>query len=163
PAWIHTDIKTEVIRDASLDGALSILDDGLTRRIANAFELHPWVARVHRVSKRHPARVEVDLVYRQPVAMVAVSGGLWPVDADGTLLPSEDFSPAEARKYPRIARVESHPANPAGKNWGDVHVVGAAQIARALAPHWQNLKLYRVLAPVRGLGTRDVDGYTYEL
>lgn len=163
PPWIHSDIKTEVMRDASLDGSLSILDDDLTKRIANAFSLHPWVAKVHRVSKHHPARVEVELSYRQPIAMVEVSGGLLPVDGDGTLLPSEDFSPALAKRYPRIARIESHPTGPVGGNWGDVHVAGAAQIACVIGDRWQKLKLYRILAPVRGVGDRDVDGYTYEL
>lgn len=162
PPWIHTDLKTEVIRDASLDASLSILDEDLTKRLANAFSLHPWIARVNRVSKHHPARVEVDLLYRQPVAMVEVSGGLLPIDGEGTLLPSEDFSPAEAKKYPRVARIQTHPIGPVGTNWGDVSVAGAAQIAKLLDDRWLKLKLYRVLAPVRG-GSHDVDGYTYEL
>ncbi len=163
PPWIHADVKTEVIRDASLDGSLSILDDDLTKRVANAFSLHPWVAKVQRVSKHHPARVEVELTYRRPVAMVEVSGGLMAVDAAGTLLPSEDFSEAEAKKYPRVARIESHPVGLFGAPWGDVHVTGAAQIAAALGDRWQPLKLYRVLAPLRPGASPDVDGYTYEL
>ena len=62
PAWIHTDVKAEVIRNASLDAALSVLDDNLTVNIAQAFALHPWVAKVTRVSKHHPARVKVEVV-----------------------------------------------------------------------------------------------------
>ena len=170
PAWIHTDVKREVIRDASLEGSLSVLEEDLTKRVANAFSLHPWVAKVHRVSKHHPARVEVQLTYRQPVAMIEVSGGLLAVDVEGMLLPSEDFSPAEAKKYPRIARIESHPAGPVGTSWGDVNVVGGAQIAAALGPRWQTFKFYRILAPRltgalgAGLPTPpDVDRYTFEL
>ena len=37
PAWIHTDLKAEVLRDASLDGPLSLLDPELTIRVAHAF------------------------------------------------------------------------------------------------------------------------------
>jgi hypothetical protein len=163
PVWIHTDVKAEVIRDASLDTSLSILDENLTVRMANAFSLHPWVAKVNRVSKHHPARVEVEILYRRPAAMVEVAGGLLPVDAEGTLLPSDDFSSAAAKPYPRVARIDSHPAGPVGANWGDVHVLGAAKIADAIGDRWQALKLHRVLAPTRGGADRDVDGYTYEL
>ena len=45
PNWIHADIR-EVFRDASLDGPLGILDDNLPERVAHAFSLHPWVAKV---------------------------------------------------------------------------------------------------------------------
>lgn len=163
PPWIHTDIKTEVLRDASLDGKLNLLDDELTKRLANAFSLHPWIAKVHRVSKHHPARVEVELTYRQPVAMVEVSGGLLPVDGDGVLLPSEDFSPNEAKKYPRVARIESLPSGSVGFVWGDTHVVGAAHIARVIGDRWHKLRLYRILAPQRVGAASDVDAYTFEL
>lgn len=61
PKWIHADIKAEVIRDGSLAKSLSILDPELTVHVKRAFGLHPWIAEVHRVSKRHPASVEVDV------------------------------------------------------------------------------------------------------
>src|SRR3569623_3045299 len=37
PAWIHTDIKAEVIREAEVAGALSVLDEDLTERIYQGF------------------------------------------------------------------------------------------------------------------------------
>lgn len=163
PPWIHCDLKAEVMRDASVERSLSLLDNDLTKRLANAFSLHPWVARVDRVSKHHPARVEVQLVYRRPVAMVEVSGGLLPVDEHGILLPSADFSPAEAKRYPRIARIESHPSGPVGTNWGDANVSGAARIAAILAGRWKKLHLYRVLAPAPATADDYADRYTYEL
>lgn len=163
PPWIHCDLKAEVMRDASLERSLSLLDEDLTKRLANAFSLHPWVAKVVRVSKHHPARVEVQLIYRQPVAMVEVSGGLLPVDEAGVLLPSADFSPAQAKQYPRISRVESHPSGPVGTNWGDATVAGGAKIASAVADRWKKLRLYRILAPVHTIADEHVDRYTYEL
>ncbi len=163
PPWIHCDLKAEVMRDASLERSLSLLDADLTKRLANAFSLHPWVARVERVSKHHPARVEVHLIYRRPVAMVEVSGGLLPVDEQGILLPSADFSPTEAKQYPRIARVESHPSGPVGANWGDAHVSGGARIASLLAGRWKQLRLYRILAPASSSSNEYADRYTFEL
>ena len=138
PSWIHADIRAEVFRDASLDGLQSNLDDSLAERIARAFRLHPWVADA-KVRKRPPAEVEVDLVYRRPVCMVDQPGGPAPVDIEGVLLPSDDFSPIEKKSYPRLSGVDTGPVGPAGQRWGDGRVVGGAEIAAALADVWQRL------------------------
>src|SRR5437870_4584631 len=67
PAWIHTDVKAEVVRTAGLS-RLSLRDKQLVEHVAHAFALHPWVAKVVRVEKQFPAKVAVELLYRQPVA-----------------------------------------------------------------------------------------------
>ena len=69
-------MRAEVFHDGNLNPPLSIMDDNLTRRVYDAFSLHPWVGKVRQVRKFYPARVEVELVYRKPVCMVAVQGGL---------------------------------------------------------------------------------------
>jgi hypothetical protein len=145
PPWIHHDVRGEVFRDASLDRPLSILDDDLTDRLAAAFRLHPWVAEVRRVRKYCPARATVDLVFRRPVCMVQVPGGLLPVDITGVLLPSGDFSPLEAGGYPRLVGVETLPVGPPGERWGDIRVAGAAEIAAAFGPVWDKLNLQRIV------------------
>ena len=62
PDWIHADVKAEVVKTASLDRLR--LDEGeLVTKVAQAFDLHPWVARVVRVEKRFPAQVLVELDY----------------------------------------------------------------------------------------------------
>lgn len=163
PEWIRSDLRAEVIRDASLDGPLSILDPGLAERVAKAFALHPWIARVQKVSKHSPARVEVELVYRRPVCMVEVPGGLYPVDIEGVLLPSSDFSPNDARRYPRLSGVQPTTEGPVGTRWHDRRVVGAAEIAAALTDAWNELNLHRIV-PVPGAhGGPSRDEPTYEL
>lgn len=148
PPWVRGDVRAEALRSAGLDGQMSILDDDLVQKIQTAFSLHPWVASVGQVSKQHPAHVDVDLTYRRPVAMVEVhengADGLYPVDIDGVLLPSNDFSPLEARSYPRLAGVESSPMGSVGSRWGDPVVSGGARIAAALAPHWAEWKLWSI-------------------
>lgn len=144
PEWIHSDICAEVFQNTSLEEQLSLMDEELTERIANAFSLHPWVAKVRRVSKHHPARVEVELLYRRPVCMVQVSGKLFPVDAQGVLLPGGDFSPVEAGRYPRLVGIQAVPVGILGEGWGDRRVVGGAEIAEALLPAWDELKLARI-------------------
>ncbi len=143
PAWIRADVKNEVIRSGGLDSGLSLIDEGVTVRVAQAFQLHPWVAKVTRVSKSHPARLVVELNYRKPAAMVEVSGGLLPVDGEGVLLPSDDFTPEEAAAYPRITEIKTVPVGPQGSRWGDARVAGGARLAAALADDWKNLRLER--------------------
>jgi hypothetical protein len=156
PPWVRGDVKAEALRSAGLTGPMSILDDDLVQKIQTAFSLHPWVANVVHVSKRHPAHVDVELEYRKPIAMVEVhengSDGLYPVDVDGVLLPSNDFSPLEARGYPRLAGIESSPQGSVGSRWGDPVVAGGARIAIALAAHWTDWKLWSIhwLKPASG-------------
>jgi len=146
PPWIHTDIRAEVFRSPTLDGPLLLMDDDLIERLAKAFAQHPWVAKVESVAKQFPALVKVSLVYRQPVCMVEVPGGLLPVNEEGVLLPSTnaDFSPLEASRYPRLVRIERTPAVSTGGRWGDPRVVGAAEIAAALGPAWERMRLDRI-------------------
>ena len=145
PDWIHGDLREDVFRDPALDGPLSIMDDDLAERIARAFARHPWVAKVVRVSKHHPASVQVELEYRRPVCMVEVPGGLFPVDVEGYLLPGRDFSPGEAARYPRISGVERMPIGPPGSRWPDSKVIGGAEIAAALGPAWEAMRLQRIV------------------
>ena len=164
PPWVRSDIKSDVIRQARLDGPLSIVDRDLTVRIAAAFAAHPWVARVDRVSKQFPSGLDVVLSYRKPAAMVEVqdgAGGL-PVDAGGVLLPTKDFSAQDADEYPRIGEIHSKPLGPLGAAWGDPCVVGAAQIAAELAPDWKSLGLFRIVPAERKAARSGVE-YTYAL
>jgi cell division septal protein FtsQ len=164
PAWIHRNIRAEVFRDASLDGPLSIIDEDLAQRIADAFSLHPWVAEVRRVTKYFPAAVKVDLEYRRPACMVQLEGRLLAVDTEGVLLPSgsPDFSPIETPRYPRLVGVDTVPVGPVGTRWGDARVVEGAEIANALGTVWQRLSLDRIVPSTLvelGYGNE----YTYEL
>lgn len=146
PKWISRDIRPQVFSDPSLEGPLSITDDHLLPRIRAAFALHPWVARVGVVRKYHPARVTVELVYRRPVCMVDVGGDLVPVDVEGMVLPSEDFSPVEPSRYPRLVGAENAPARRVGVAWADDRVLGGAEIAGELIDVWEKLGLNRIEA-----------------
>lgn len=153
PPWIRTDIKAEVFRDASLADA-STLDSDLTPRIAHAFELHPWVAEVTRVSKQAPANVVVDLSYRRPIAWVEVPPGMFgqqgqaalPIDSDSVLLPQADFGEDDLDLFIRINVEDLSMCGPTGAPWGDPRVAGAAAIATLLGNDWKALGLYKIKA-----------------
>ena len=147
PQWIKSDIKSEVVRDGSLE-TLSLLDTDATLNINQAFAMHSWVAKVARVSKHASGQVTVELVYRQPVAMVVAQresqSVLWPVDCNGVLLNPNDFTGAEARAYPRIVVSGLRPHPPVGTIWVDSRVTGATKIANLLSDVWQKTGLYRI-------------------
>jgi hypothetical protein len=154
PAWIRADIKAEALRGDSLHAPLSIIDERLNERLAKMFMLHPWVARVEQVTKHYPSHVTVDLVYRRPAAMVEVPGGLFPVDDQAVLLPSDDFSAADARQYPRLAGIGSQPLGPVGTAWGDPSVLDGVKIALALAQVWRDLRLHSIRRSTINTGVR---------
>jgi hypothetical protein len=137
--WVRSDLKAEALRNASLDGGLPLDDPELSRRLARAFEMHPWVRLVVDVSLRHPAAATVDVECREPVAMVGVKGGLLAIDADGVVLPSGDFTAESAAVYPRITGIDSSPQGPEGTPWGDPLVDEGAAVAVAVGPEWKSL------------------------
>jgi hypothetical protein len=131
----------EALRDASLADGLPLDDPELVRRLARAFDMHPWVREVLGVEVRHPAAAVIRVRCREPVAMVAVPGGLLAVDADGVVLPSEDFSAESAATYPKVSGIASGPRGAVGFPWGDPLVEQAAALAAALGPDWSRLGL----------------------
>ncbi|MFO0870119.1 MAG: cell division protein FtsQ/DivIB [Pirellulales bacterium] len=158
PEWIQSQVKDEVVRDGNL-ATLSLLDPQVTVKVAHEFGLHCWVADVKRVRKEYPSRIFVDLEYRRPVAMVEVvtngQRGLLPVDAQGVLLPPQDFSAEQTREYLRIAVGDTLPVGSAGTSWGDPDVAAAAGIAATLRDAWRPARLYRITLTNPGAAPRD--------
>ena len=174
PQWIRSDVAAQALAGITLDTPLSVLDDQLTQRVNDAFSAHPWVAKVERVTKRHPARVQVDLIYRRPVCMVEVAAGmlpggglapsrLLPVDVKGVLLPEDDFSEAERERYPRLSGVSTAPLAGPGAKWGDARVHGGAEVAAALVEVWSELSLERIVASPSPEQGPTGDEHTFEV
>lgn len=159
PHWVPHDLVEQIKKKARLPDELSLLDQDIAQRIAVAFERHPWVKGHVQVRTSVPARMQIDVEYREPVAMVRVmngaKSGLFPIDAEATVLPSADFSPAEIAKYPVIENVSLPPRGPAGTTWEDVRLLGAARLAVVLKPHWNEFGLKSIRVPVRAETKRD--------
>lgn len=157
PPWIEGDVKAEAIRDGSLS-KMDLRDRTLLERIRRAFAVHNWVAEVKQVRKSYPANVEIDLVYRKPVASVEVSYRGRPelllIDEQGVLLPSPSEAFA-ARNLPEMLRIDAGdtaPAGPYGTDWGSPRVTAAARIAAAWRDQWKLVGLYRIVV------TEDTNG-----
>lgn len=167
PAWIRTDIKTDALRNAGLLGTVSALDDWelLSHRLKEAFEFHPWVAAVKRISRQTPTSLAIDLEYRRPIAAVESSdpnGVMFlPIDPNAVRLPEGDLSEAERRYLPRISGITGRPL--VGDRWDDPRVVGGAKLAAQLADVWQKLRLVEIVATLQSAAHDEKQVYRYEL
>jgi hypothetical protein len=167
PPWIRSDIKTQALRDANLVGAISILDDWavLSRRTKEAFEFHPWVASVERITRRLPNALEVDLVYRKPIAAVESSDAdgvvFLPIDERAVRLPEGDLTETERRYLPRISGITGRPL--VGDRWDDARVVGGARLAAQLADVWQKLRLVEIIAILQSSPHDEQQVYRFEI
>jgi hypothetical protein len=125
---------------------MHLLDEDLAARLARAFAAHPWVESVGKIEMQgSKAGVRVQLVYRQAVLAVALSGGKIPrdgsalvetwsamgrnalvparaVDRHGVLLPVS----AAHSQLPVLTAEAAAPAGPPGSQWGDRSVAMAA-------------------------------------
>ncbi len=132
PRCVPPDLVRQVFARAEFGESQSLLDETLSERVAAAFYTHPWIENVSYVRKTFPARLQVEVIYREPVAMVKGFGGYYPIDKHGVLLPPEDFTVADIERYPVIERVSSVPSGGLGQPWGDPVVHGAAELASVL-------------------------------
>jgi hypothetical protein len=167
PAWIRSDVKTQVLRDSGLVGSISVLDDGntLARRVRDAFELHPWVASVERITRRLPSSLDIELKYRRPIAAVESSDPLGvmylPIDDHAVRLPENDLTETERRYLPRVSGITGRPR--VGDVWDDPRVIGGAKLAAQLADVWQQLRLVEILASAPNSTHDDKPLYTFEI
>jgi hypothetical protein len=167
PPWIRSDIKTQALRDSGLLGTLSVLDDWdmLSRRVKEAFEFHPWVASVNRITRKLPGSLDVELAYRKPIAAVESSDAngimFLPIDATGVRLPEADLSEAERRYLPRISGITGRPL--IGDKWDDPRVVGGANLAQHLADVWQQLRLVEIIAAAQTSPRDEKQVYRFEI
>ena len=149
PRWVPITLVDQVIEAAELPDEVSVLKPDLAVQIATAFEQHPWVKKPVSVKVSVPARVEVSFDFREPVAMVSISDGHYPVDAEGILLPPGDFPPSDIDLYPKITGMTTPPLARVGSAWGDERVTAAARLAVVLFPYWSEWKLQSVEVPPR--------------
>ena len=133
PSWLRSDVISEVFEQSGLE-RMSLLDDQTSAVIAKAFDSHPWIKKTHRVHRMAGGQIMINAEFRQPVAMVHCQAetnnstgtmdqeSFLPVDSEGILLPTKDFSQDDipnymliyaqnirASEYPRVGMVLADP------------------------------------------------------
>jgi hypothetical protein len=167
PPWIRSDVKSQVLRDSGLAGNVSVLDDWdtLAKRIKDAFELHPWVASVERITRKLPSSLDIELKYRRPIAAVESSDlsgvKLLPIDDHAVRLPEGDLTETERLYLPRVSGITGRPR--VGDVWDDPRVVGGARLAAQLADVWQQLRLVEIVASAQNTSHEEKPLYSFEI
>ncbi|MCA9106520.1 MAG: hypothetical protein KDA83_13935 [Planctomycetales bacterium] len=147
PNWIKSNVVDSSMRIGDLNGK-SLLDPSLVSHVHDAFAVQAWVEQVVEVRKT-PTGVYVSLSYRRPVAMVEIDyegeSRFQPVDAHGVLLPGNEFSKVETWNYVKLSVLEPVMQGLIeGREWPDNRIRQAAEIAAGLAPHWEEIGVYRI-------------------
>ncbi len=145
PTWLRTNIVEEVYQGSGL-GRMSLLDDQTAAVVARAFDAHPWIRKTYRVQKMAGGQLLVNVEYRVPVAMVycqsepdettgnAARESFLPIDSQGVLLPTKDFTQSDVPNYlliyARNIRAADH--RRVGTPMGDSQIEEAVLLCREL-------------------------------
>ncbi|MFO1063492.1 MAG: hypothetical protein U0892_06465 [Pirellulales bacterium] len=153
PEWIKGNVRDEVYQNGSLN-QISLLDPQASATIAHAFDAHICVKNTRRVRKLGGGKVQVDVQYRMPAAMVyferkSAAGdlkrGCIPVDDESVALPKEGFTSEQVvRDYFRIYAVGATPPQDIGMPFGDMRIVEALKLCKLLSPVRTVLKLEEI-------------------
>jgi hypothetical protein len=119
------DFLDEIQYLSGLPAELNLQEDGLPRRLADAFAQHPWVATVEGVQVLPTGVVRVQLKHRIPVLAISWDGQMRAVDAAGILLPAN----ASTLGLPVFDGTPQPPGGPAGTPWKDAAIRTAAKNA----------------------------------
>ncbi|QDT34816.1 cell division protein FtsQ/DivIB [Thalassoglobus polymorphus] len=167
--WVPGTLIDTVLINSEFPERISLLQPNLSRDVAEALHAHPWVHHVDSVRLTNERSIRASLKYRLPVAFVETNEGLFPVDAEGVLLPAVDFKIEDIDKLPHITNVLTKPIGKAGTPWGGGIVESAAKIAAALTPnqnmekYWNRFELTSIVAPDVKEGQMTADDMTFEL
>ncbi len=174
PTWIRrTQVVDEVIEVGAFE-ELSLLDPQITATIAQAFETHAWIKSTLRVTKSGSGELVVDLLYREPRALVfqpmasdepggEAKFGFYAVDDEGYVLPRQDFESEDAFNYIAIIADGIQPTkNKVRMAFGDKRISEALELCRFLGPVREKLGLRAVfVSPDKS--TLGVDGWLMSL
>jgi hypothetical protein len=102
PDWISPEDYAQIADIGLLAQNHSVFEPGLSRALAQAYESNSWVERVNAVRLRYPARIEIEIEWRKPVARVAQTSMV--LDRNGYVLNLMSDS-ANVRDTPLIGGV----------------------------------------------------------
>ena len=160
PPWAKTNLKLAILE--SSDQPKSLLDPDLVPDAVTTFQSVGWIEEIRQMEKTRDG-LNVDLIYRQPIALVELGAKtvpgwnkrsqLIPVDRQGVIMPESlaiqgtqpkiflYHSDETQRRAPQYLR-HIHRWTP----WPDTRVRDAAAIGEKLAADWQTYGLSRIVS-----------------
>ncbi|KPJ57980.1 MAG: hypothetical protein AMS15_09385 [Planctomycetes bacterium DG_23] len=132
PSWLKEDFAKEVARPSGLEENFSLLESGISQRLADSFSRNPWVRKVKFVERDFSGKVRIGLILRQPVAIVRKGVEFYLVDIDGRRLPGMWLKRrAVGLDLPLIINMEKG-APEVGEIWPGKDVCHGAAVAHCL-------------------------------
>jgi hypothetical protein len=141
PSWMTPGILAELdvgLLDPDFPQRFSLLDAGVTSRIAAAYERCVWVERVKRIEKHDPRvdasrpPLEIVLAFRRPTAFVETPRGYCLLDPKGVRLPGMYREPALGAERLLVLRGVGTRPPAVGEAWSDASVVAGLRVAQAV-------------------------------
>ena len=110
PSWLKNDFAQEVAHPGDLEDNFSLLESGISRRLATIYAQNPWVEKVKFVERDFSGSVRIGLILRRPVGIVRKAGKFYLVDVEGRRLPGMWLSKAAlGLDLPLIINVKKGP------------------------------------------------------
>ena len=152
PSWAGDSVRRDLSVLPGVPARFSIMEPGICGRIADAFEVNPWVSEVVSVRKAYPNRIFVDMKLRRPIAGVRVRGLYYLVDAFGYRLtgPMHDW-PGDTDAAPVILSSVRRIPEP-GRQWSHDGVRAGAAVAEVLRLSGDRLETRFAVIDVTNIG-----------
>jgi len=153
PSWMTPGILAELdvgLLDPDFPQRFSLLDSGVSARIAAAYERCVWVRRVKRIEKHDPRvdpgrpPLEIVLEFRRPLVFVQTPRGYALLADDGVRLPGMYAKPQlGAERLLVVSGVSGRPPE-VGEVWSDAALMAGLAVADAVAPKREAFRLASV-------------------
>lgn len=161
PSWAKTNLKKAILGPS--DQPKSLLDPQLMPGVVATFQSVGWIEQIRHMKKTRQG-LEVDLVYRHPIALVELHGKtvpgwkkdpqLIPVDRQGVIMPENLAMRSNSQPKIFIYHSDESQRNAAQHlrhiqrwtPWPDSRVRDAAAISEKLITNWQSLGLSRIIS-----------------
>jgi len=153
PSWMTPGILAELdvaLLDPEFPQRFSLLDAGVARRIAAAYERCVWVEKVKRIEKHDPRvdpgrpPLEIVLTFRRPLVFVRTGRGYCLLDAYGVRLPGVYPEPRlGAERLLVVQGVSTRPPE-VGQAWSGAALGAGLRVAEAVEPRRERFQLAAV-------------------
>ena len=156
PVWVSDRFIAEALELRAPEARteeLSSLDPNLVDNLLIAFQAHPWVEKVEAIEVRFPARVDVKLKYKEPVAVIDPTPSV-AIDLSDSATPvfNDDWQDGEDGQ-------NGLPANAVGARFDEKYVVDANGYRLPDAYFRKNPSAYRDFPIVLGIRSTPVSEF----
>jgi len=153
PDWAGPSIRNSILA-CQLPLRFSILEDGISEKIALAFKANPWVEKVVSVEKKYPRTMRLRLKLYVPVAFISMNGSYRLLDGNGVLLPGM-YEERQCRRagLPLIATLRKS-APEVGEVWNDEGVRAGCAVAKIIKDEKDTLRTKIAVIDVMNIGGR---------